>query len=279
VLYRRCLGSEFLPYLQFTMNKLFDAMSQDVTVPMNNDYGEEQEDDDEDDDIQMIETNDGWISVRTSAVEEQALAIQMVLLLSEKLQEHFYPYVEHTMRLISKLIVSPHEDIRSFSITVLPELVRTTGKALPMNRTPLKELSNYCLGLLIELLEKESALDIIMTGLQSMRLIIIYACTNWKKSLAIPNATATTTGTAQNTPSPTSTASLGLSTPSKMTTEESSSSKKHENHTHLQSSNEHSNKRNNYIRSFDDGQMLSLARCVKVSNSVCDIRLTLLCSL
>ena len=106
---RRCLGSEFLPYLKVTVDKLFLAMSQDVTVPTNHNESNDDQDgfddeDDEDDDVEMIETGDGWVTVRTSLVEEQASAVQMVLLLAEKLQEHYYPYVEQTVRLLTNLV-------------------------------------------------------------------------------------------------------------------------------------------------------------------------------
>jgi hypothetical protein len=37
-------------------------------------------------DIEIIETEDGWLAVRTSAVEEQSTACQLMVLLVEKLQ-------------------------------------------------------------------------------------------------------------------------------------------------------------------------------------------------
>lgn len=216
---RRCLGSEFLPYLQVTMDKLFLAMSQDVTVPTTYQGNSREDDldddddiafDDEDDDqsdVEMIETNDGWVTVRTTLVEEQASAVQMILLLAEKLQEHFYPYVEQTVRLISNLVSSPHEDIRSFAIAALPELVRATGKAMPSNRAPLVELSGYTLGLLVKSVEVEGALDLIMTGLQAIRQIVLYASADWATLIAKTTAkqansenTASTSGSTSSGP-------------------------------------------------------------------------------
>ncbi len=181
------------------MDKLFLAMSQDVTVPTtyqdrggddlddDDDVGFDDEDDDQSD-VEMIETNDGWVTVRTTLVEEQASAVQMILLLAEKLQEHFYPYVEHTVRLIANLVSSPHEDIRSFAIAALPELVRATGKAMPANRAPLVELSAYSLGLLVKAVETEGALDLIMTSLQAIRQIVFYASADWATLIAKRNA-------------------------------------------------------------------------------------------
>lgn len=37
-------------------------------------------------DIEIVETEDGWLAVRTSAVEEQSTACQLMVLLVEKLQ-------------------------------------------------------------------------------------------------------------------------------------------------------------------------------------------------
>ena len=37
-------------------------------------------------DLEIIETEDGWLAVRTSAVEEQSTACQLMVLLVEKLQ-------------------------------------------------------------------------------------------------------------------------------------------------------------------------------------------------
>ena len=103
----RCLGAEFLPYMQLVMQKLLIAIGQDVTAGT----GDIDLDDlDNRDDIDLLETDDGgWIAVRTAAVEEQVDACQLLILLVERLQEHFYPYVEQTVRTIAPLLRSPHE--------------------------------------------------------------------------------------------------------------------------------------------------------------------------
>ncbi len=170
----RCLGAEFLPYLPHIMDKLLQAMGQEVTVD-----GVDMADIEERSDLEMIETDDGWIAVRSAAVEEQSTACQLIILLSEKLQEHFYPYVEQTMRLVATLINSPHEDIRSYSLVAIPELVRATGKAMTTSRVAVEELSGFSLGLLIRSVETEATLDLIMTGLQAMKTSLFYACTDW----------------------------------------------------------------------------------------------------
>jgi hypothetical protein len=267
ICHRRCLGSEFLPYLHETVQKLFSAMSQDVTVPtsssgirqhrggdddddisftLNDD--DDDEDDDEQSDVEMIETEEGWVAVRTSAVEEQASAVQMVLLLAEKLQEHFYPYVGQTVQLLSTLLSSPHEDIRSFAAAALPELVRSTGKALPANRAPLVELSTYCLGLLVRTIEKESALDLVMTGLQAAKQILLYASADWVALAAKAAKRARDSEREKKMGTPGSSSS-GLVSPGGISGVENSS---------LSTDDEP-----RFLRVLDDTQLLSLSQCLK----------------
>jgi hypothetical protein len=258
------------------MDKLFLAMSQDVTVP-NNYQGNNRDDDDDDDDIgfddedddqsdvEMIETNDGWVTVRTTLVEEQASAVQMILLLAEKLQEHFYPYVEQTVRLISNLVSSPHEDIRSFAIAALPELVRATGKAMPSNRAPLVELAAYSLGLLVKSVEVEGALDLIMTGLQAIRQIVLFASADWATLIAKTNAGKVKTDNPPGTPGSTPSGSSGSNSP-----KPHSSSKEGVLSLNLPSSDAENPSSAatlaevaGFVKVLDESQMLILVQCVK----------------
>lgn len=48
-------------------------------------------------------------------------------------QEHFLPYVEAVAGQLSSLVnTSPHEDVRTFCMAAMPELVRSCGKAAVM---------------------------------------------------------------------------------------------------------------------------------------------------
>lgn len=163
-----------MPFLQLVMAQLITAIQQDVTA--------ESVDPDELEtrsDIHMVEMETGWVAVRTAAVEEQSSACQLVMLMVEKLQEHFYPYVETTVNAIAPLLESPHEDVRSFCMVAIPELVRSTAKATSPDRTALINLTEYFVGLLVKSIESESSLELIMTGLQALRATFQYACTNW----------------------------------------------------------------------------------------------------
>ena len=169
------MEEDFLPFLQLVMGQLLSAMTQDVTA--DNLDPEELE---ARSDIHMVEVDSGWVAVRTAAVEEQASACQLVVLISEKLQEHFYPYVESSVRAMVPLMESPHEDVRSFTMVAMPEMVRATAKATSPERETLTVLTEYITGVIIKSVETEGTLDLIMTGLQSLRQMFVYMCTNWE---------------------------------------------------------------------------------------------------
>ncbi|CAE7628706.1 sal3, partial [Symbiodinium microadriaticum] len=78
------------------------------------------------------------------------------------------------------LMESPHEDVRSFTIVAMPEMVRATAKALSPDREALTVLTEYVIGVVIKSVETEGTLELIMTGLQSLRQMFVYMCTNWE---------------------------------------------------------------------------------------------------
>ena len=157
------------------MSHLFAAMLQDVTAE------DVQLDEDVEDrsDIQLVESNEGWVAIRTAAVEEQASACQLVVLLVERLQEHFYPFVQDAVTNMAPLLDSTHEDVRAFSLVIMPELVRSTAKANVPDRAPTIALVNFILGRLLNSIRTEDLSELIMTGLQSVKLCVSYACTDW----------------------------------------------------------------------------------------------------
>lgn len=172
----RCLGVEFLPYLQVVIQKILIAVSQDVRAAGNIDLNTI----DERSDIDVIEDNDGTLMyVRTSAVEEQASACQLLYLLIERLQENFYPYIEQSVNAITPLLHSPHEDVRSYCLATIPEVISAMAKGCAPDRVALKALSEYLIGELISCIQQESVVELIMTGLQSLKLSLQYCCYDW----------------------------------------------------------------------------------------------------
>lgn len=171
----RCLREDFMPYLPVLTTQLLSMITQDVYA--NNIDPEEIENRS---DVHMVEMEDGWKVVRTAAVEEQSTACQQLLLLVERLQENFFDHVEASVKAVSALLDSPHEDVRSFCSACLPELVRATAKATAPSRDVLLSVNEFVIGKLLRFIETENTVDLIMTGIQSLRQVFVYAATNWE---------------------------------------------------------------------------------------------------
>lgn len=177
----RCLGADFLPFLPLVAEKILPVLRIDLTAGT----GDVDLDDpslETRSDIDILETNDGFLVVRTSAVEEQGSACELLRLLIASTQENFYPYSEPAVRAIIPLLRSPHEDIRTLSLVVVPELARCIAKT--GLRDPLTQFLQCVLGEVIETLQSEGVLEIIMTGLQVLRRTQQYSSTDWVRFLA-----------------------------------------------------------------------------------------------
>ena len=135
--------------------------------------------DDDDDDVEVIETDTGFVHVRTSAVEEQATACSLVAMLVQRLQEHFAPYVERTVQVMEPLFDSPQDDVRQFTLTAMPELVRAIGKAARADRAPIASLSSFVVDHIVKTLQKELLFENIITGLQSLKTVIHFSSLDW----------------------------------------------------------------------------------------------------
>jgi hypothetical protein len=171
----RCLGAEFVPFLPIIMGHLLEAITQDVTAK----DIENPEDADDRSDIEVVESETGWVAVRTAAVEEQASACQLVVLVAERLQEHFYPYVQDAVSVMSALLDSTHEDVRSYCMVAMPEFLRATAKATLPDRGPTQQLAEYIFGRVLNTVTTENNEELVMTGLQSVKNCLRYCCTDW----------------------------------------------------------------------------------------------------
>ena len=130
----------------------------------------------------MPADSDGMLTaVRTSAIEEQAAAAQLLYLVIERLQAAFYPYVEQAARCVIPLLKSPHEDVRSYCLVAVPELVRSAATAAGGDRNGLKAISDFLLGSLLTSVETEGVIELIMTGLQAVKMTLHYSSIDWTK--------------------------------------------------------------------------------------------------
>ena len=170
----RCLGTEFTPFLPLIMGNLLKAASMELEI-ITRDIDEDIE---TQEDVEILEDDEGWAVVRSSAVEEKSAALNLVFLLAEKLQGSFYPYVESSIQVMVPLMKSPHEDIRSLTIASLPEFVKSSAKALIPHESVIT-LSNHLMGELVQLLQREESPDIINTALGTLNTILVYTCADW----------------------------------------------------------------------------------------------------
>lgn len=99
----KCLGSEFLPYMEVVMPPLLATaqLKPDVVV---RDADDDDGADDDDEDVETIALGDKLISIRTSVLEEKATACQMLCCYAEELREGFLPYVETVTNIMVPLL-------------------------------------------------------------------------------------------------------------------------------------------------------------------------------
>ncbi|CAM9448499.1 unnamed protein product, partial [Ectocarpus fasciculatus] len=178
----RCLGSEFVPFLPIIMGHLLEAITQDITAT----DIENPEDADDRSDVEVVESDKGWVAVRTAAVEEQASACQLVVLVSERLQEHFYPFVQESASVMATLLDSTHEDVRSFCMVAMPEFLRATAKATMPDRAPTQQLAEFVFSRILPTVSTEGVDELVMTGLQSIKLCLSYEPPALTPAVSIP---------------------------------------------------------------------------------------------
>ena len=152
--------------------------------------GVDVEDADDHSDLEVMETQKGWTVVRTAAVEEQAAACHLVMLLAEKMQEHFYPYVSRIVEVLDEIDETPHEDVRSFVMVAWPELIRATAKATAPDKDKLLHLLEIAIDSLCRVIRYENVVVLIMTGLQALRAVMNYASRDWIKDQSAASSTS-----------------------------------------------------------------------------------------
>lgn len=155
------------------MQKVAVCLSQDIAVADGNA-------DEEDRDVEMIDSKDGLLAVRTSLIEEQITALQCIyfILDNDSMWEAYVPFYEYTVDLVRKGIQSPHEDIRSHILILLPLLVKYIiayhGKysqgALAHIR--MEEVLSNALTACSSVLENEGNTELVITSLQVLKQIV-----------------------------------------------------------------------------------------------------------
>jgi len=162
----KCLGKEFLPYLNIVMPSLLKSAQIEPDVKVR-DYEEDDGDEDEDDaDVERIQIGDKTITLRTSMLEEKATACNMLCCYADELKEGFLPWVEQVTEIMVPLLKFwYHEEVRRAAAQTLPELLRSTVLAhekgmLPNGAAAVDALLNRIWGPMIDILNKEPDVDV-----------------------------------------------------------------------------------------------------------------------
>ena len=192
----KALGADFVPYLEIVMAPLLLAVESSVETELTQEQIEADEANVDSDTECVIQGADGRLkSIRTSALEEQSMATHMVMLLAESLGPHFFPYAERCSRALGPLAVSSvSDDVRSYSMAALPELVASVAQTVATSDgevrwVPLRDLLRYFVAQLLEATANEGEMEVLMTALQSLKACVENACRGDWSSLAAPPPT------------------------------------------------------------------------------------------
>ena len=175
----RCLEGDFLPFLPLVMSKIMPFLTADISsgtgdVDLNDPSLEDNAD------IDVIETDNGMlVAVRCSAVEEQVAACELVKLLMSSTKSGFFPYIEQTAQALMPLLNSHHEDVRTFALVALPEVVSVVAQS--GQRLALEQTLAIIIDQVGQMMRREAVLELIMTGMQVLRKSLRDACTDWTR--------------------------------------------------------------------------------------------------
>ncbi|CAJ1938559.1 unnamed protein product [Sphenostylis stenocarpa] len=171
----KCLGQDFLPYMEFVMPPLLQSASlkPDVTIT-SADSGNDIEDSD-DESMETITLGDKRIGIKTSVLEEKATACNMLCCYADELKEGFFPWIDQVAAtLVPLLKFYFHEEVRKAAVSAMPELLRSAKLAIEKGQSQgrdlsyLKFLTDSIIPALVEALHKEPDTEICASMLDSL---------------------------------------------------------------------------------------------------------------
>ncbi|KAK8961974.1 hypothetical protein KSP40_PGU006553 [Platanthera guangdongensis] len=157
----KCLGPDFLPYMNIVMPPLLQAAQLKADVNITSADSEDIYDSD-DDSIDIIIINNKRIGIRTSVLEEKATACYIICCYADELKEGFYPWIDQVVpTLVPLLKFYFHEQVRRAAVAAMPELLQSAklavekGVAQGRDESYVKQLSDYIIPALTEALYVE----------------------------------------------------------------------------------------------------------------------------
>lgn len=156
----KILGTEFIPYLSSVMPPLLELASAKADITLLED----------DEQISTYEQEEGWelvplkgkvIGIKTSLLEDKHMAIELIVIYAQQLQEAFEPYVIQIIQTISipGLAFFFHDPVRIASAKSVPYLLSAYKKRHGERSDEMLKLWAFTVDKLIEVLAPEVSID------------------------------------------------------------------------------------------------------------------------
>jgi hypothetical protein len=162
----KCLGDEFIPYLDFVMGPLLKSanLKPDVVVKKRGEEEEEEEEEDDNDDYEHIDHGDNRVSIRTAVLEEKATACNMLCCYVDELKDGILPFLQPILEtMIPSLEFYLHEEVRTAAVASMPDILRAGKIAMEKgakDQAWFAQLVNHIIPPLIKAMAAEPEVEI-----------------------------------------------------------------------------------------------------------------------
>ena len=156
----RVLARDFVPYLAGVMPPLMELASAKADIQLL----------DDDEQIANVQQEEGWelvplkgkvIGIKTSILEDKHMAIELIVIYAQQLEEAFEPYVVEIMDKVALpgLAFFFHDPVRIASAKSIPMLLNSFKKAHGARSAPMAKLWELAIDKILEVLSAEPAID------------------------------------------------------------------------------------------------------------------------
>ncbi len=156
----RVLGRDFVPYLAGVMPPLMELASAKADIQLL----------DDDEQISSFQQEEGWelvplkgkvIGIKTSTLEDKHMAIELIVIYAQQLEEAFEPYVLEIMDKVALpgLAFFFHDPVRIASAKSVPMLLNSYKKAHGERSASMAKLWELAVDKIPEVLSAEPAID------------------------------------------------------------------------------------------------------------------------
>jgi hypothetical protein len=156
----RVLGREFVPFLAGVIPPLTELAGQKADIQLL----------DDEDQVAQIQDEEGWelvplkgkvIGIKTSVLDDKHMAIELIVIYAQVLEDAFEPYVTNIMEKIALpgLAFFFHDPVRVASAKCVPMLLNAYKKAHGPDSPQLRQLWELTVVKVLEVLSTEPAID------------------------------------------------------------------------------------------------------------------------